>query len=334
MVELTVAAGLACALMEFAVSNGANQHALADRSGINSADLQDQDNRIPLAKYVALMRAAKELCDDPALALHFGETNDMSQTSIVGLLGYASETMLHAYAQLNRYGRLVIEFDGPVDRFRVTRDSQGLWMIDNREKPNDFSELTESTFTRMVCWPRPLGVTQLAKALRVTHPAPAYRGEYDRIFRVPVAFESDMNAMLIDEAWIYHPIARQPLYVFGILNEHADTLLKSLEKSKSIRGRVESLLIPILHTGELSMTQVAKKMGLSRPTLYRKLKDEGVRYEKVLDNLRHKMALHYLNNKKVSVNQVAYLIGFSNPSAFSHAFKRWTGRSPSQRRAD
>lgn len=334
MIEPTVAAGVARALIEFAVSKEANQEELLYRSGIGVADLQDQDNRIPLAKYVALMRAAKELCDDPALALHFGETNDMSHSSIVGLLGYASETMLHAYAQLNRYGRLVIEFDGPADRFRVARDNLGLWMIDNRENPNDFPELTESTFARMVCWPRPLGVTQLAKALRVTHPAPAHRAEYDRIFRVPVAFESGMNAMLIDEAWIYHPIARQPLYVFGILNERADALLKRLENSKSVRGRVESLLIPILHTGELSMTQIAKKMGLSRATLYRKLKDEEVGYEDLLDNLRHKMALHYLDNKKVSVSQAAYLVGFSNPSAFSHAFKRWTGRSPRQRRVD
>ena len=74
-------------------------------------------------------------------------------------------------------------------------------------------------------------------------------------------------------------------------------------------------------------------MGLSHDTLYRKLKEEGVTYEKLLDELRHKMALHYLNGKKVSVNETAYLVGFSDASAFSRAFRRWTGASPRKRKS-
>jgi AraC-like DNA-binding protein len=73
---------------------------------------------------------------------------------------------------------------------------------------------------------------------------------------------------------------------------------------------------------------IAAKMGVSRHTLFRKLKAEGVTFEKVLDELRHKMALNYLNGKKASVTETAYLVGFSDPAAFSRAFKRWTGSSP------
>jgi AraC-like DNA-binding protein len=120
----------------------------------------------------------------------------------------------------------------------------------------------------------------------------------------------------------------QPRYVFGILTERADALLKELENSKSTRGRVESLLMPILHKGEANMDAIADKMGMSRQTLFRQLKTEGVTFEKVLDQLRHKLALQYLRGKKVSVNETAYLVGFSEPAAFSRAFKRWTGTSP------
>ncbi|MBI3677801.1 MAG: AraC family transcriptional regulator [Proteobacteria bacterium] len=328
MAELTVAAGLARGLMELAESKGANRKALAERSGIDLAELQDQDNRVPFAKYVALMRAGKELCNDPALALHYGETNDMSEISVVGLIGYASETMMEAFVQLNRYGRLVIEFDGGPDRFRIASDSKGTWVIDARQNPNDFTELTESTFARLIAGPRRFGVTQLAKAVHVTHAAPAYRDEYERIYGAPVTFESHWNAVLIDESWITHRIQLQPRYVFGILSEHADALLKELESSKSTRGRVESLLMPILHKGDVSMESIAGKLGLSRQTLFRKLKAEGVTFEKVLDELRHKLALHYLSGKKVSVNETAFLVGFSEPAAFSRAFKRWTGASP------
>jgi AraC-like DNA-binding protein len=116
--------------------------------------------------------------------------------------------------------------------------------------------------------------------------------------------------------------------VFGVLSAHADALLKELESSKTTRGRVESLLMPILHTGVASVDTIAGKLGLSRQTLYRNLKVEGVTFEQVLDELRHRLALHYLSGKKVSVNETAYLVGFSDPAAFSRAFKRWTGISP------
>jgi AraC-like DNA-binding protein len=81
------------------------------------------------------------------------------------------------------------------------------------------------------------------------------------------------------------------------------------------------------------MEAIAAKMNQSRHTLHRALKDEGVTFEQVLDDLRHTLALQYLQGKKVSVNETAYLVGFSDPAAFSRAFKRWTGMSPRDARA-
>ncbi|HEX8107941.1 MAG TPA: AraC family transcriptional regulator [Kofleriaceae bacterium] len=79
--------------------------------------------------------------------------------------------------------------------------------------------------------------------------------------------------------------------------------------------------------------EIASKLATSRQTLYRALKAEGATFEQVLDDLRHRMALHYLRGKKVSVNECAYLVGVSDPTAFSRAFKRWTGTSPRAIRA-
>jgi AraC-like DNA-binding protein len=335
MSELTIAASIARALMEFAVSRGACRASLSERARIEPADLQDPDNRIPFPKYVALMRAGKELCNDPALALHFGESVDMSEITIVGLTGDPSGTIEDGLAQLNRYAPLAVEVDGGGDRFQLTRAAGQFWMVDARPNPNDFPELTESFFARAVSGMRRwLGASQFVKAIHVTHAEPAYRAEYDRIFQVPVVFESEKNAVLLsDELW---PAARTLLssrYVSGVLSAHAEALLEKLERSKSTRGRVESLLMPILHTGDANVDLIAGKLGLSRQTLFRKLKAEGVTFEKVLDELRHKMALHYLNVKKVSVNETAYLVGFSDPAAFSRAFKRWTGSSPRRMRA-
>jgi AraC-like DNA-binding protein len=334
MSEPTIAAGFARALMELAVAKGADPRAMSNRAGIDPKALEDQDNRIPLAKYIALLRAGKELCRDPALALHFGEAFDMSELSIVGLMGGACETVADAFTQLGRYNRLIadVEVESPADgeRLVLIREKDELWLIDRRSNPNAFPEITESSFARMVCMSRRYDAGGIVKAVHVTHSAPDYRAEYDRVFQVPVTFESDRNALLMidDDSWMTRKLALAPRYVFGVLSERAEMLLRELEASKTIKGKVESLLMPILHTGNASMDAVARKMGLGRQTLFRRLKAEGTTFERVMDELRHKLALHYLSGKKVSVNETAYLVGFSDRAAFSRAYKRWTGTSP------
>ena len=332
MAEFTVAAGLARGLTQFAVSQGADQETLLARAGITLDVLQDQDSRVPLENYITLMRAAKDLTNDPAFGLHSGQANDFAQISIVGLIMLSAETMLDAFTQLNRFIRLVIEVDCEGDRFKLERDDKVIWLVDLRRNPNDFLELTESAFSRLVAGGRSIGPATLVKEVHVTHAAPPYRAEYDRVFQVPVKFEAERNALALDYAWLTAKVALQPRYAFGILSEHAEKLLKNLEDSKTSRGRVESLLMPLLHTGDVSMDKIAETMAMSRQTLFRKLKDEGTTFEKVLDGLRHRLALHYLNGKKVSISETAYLVGFSEAAAFSRAFKRWTGKSPSEMR--
>ena len=341
MIEPTVSAGYVNSLLNAASLRGLDRAGLLERAGLDEAALDKPDNRVAFARFKAMMRAAKEMLDDPSFAIWFGEHSDFVEMSIVGLVCQAAATMGEAFEQMNRYARLVVEVDGHEsgDRFAIVRKGGGeVWLEDRRRNPQDFPELTESTWTRFVApfarmFPnRP----HYVKCVHVTHAEPddpAYRAEYARIFQMPVVFGSDRNALLIDESFLGLPVNTGNRYVFGIFSERAQALLKSLRDSKTVRGKVESALIPILHTGEVSMDEVARRLGLSRPTLYRKLKEEGVGYEALLDALRHRMALHYLNGKKVSVHQTAYLVGFSDPSAFSRAFKRWTGASPKAARA-
>ncbi len=330
MPDLTTSAGVVGGLIAFAAARGADPQALAARAGLRDGDLEDADARLPFATYVTLMRAAQDLCGDPALALHFGEAVDLAEMSIVGLIMNASATMADAFAQMQRFGRLTLETEGVSDGPRfdlVPRDGQ-LWMVDHRSNPNAFPELTEGAFARLVCGPRRFLPQPHVLEVHVTHPAPAYRPEYDRVFQCPVTFDSDWNALRLDPRIASWPVALQPRYVFGVLTERADGLLRELEDARTLRGRVEAVLLPLLHTGETGSDAVARTLGFSRQTLFRRLKVEGVTYEQVLDALRQRMALHYLRGRRVSVNETAYLVGFSEPAAFSRAFKRWTGASP------
>src|SRR5438105_11079080 len=204
MREPSIGAGFARGFVELAVSKGANRNELLRRSGIAPERLDDQDNRVPLAKYIVLMRAGKDPANYPALALHFGESYDMEELSIVGLIAGACENVAEAMMQINRYAGLIVEFDGaaPRDRLVISREDGQLWMIDTRENPNDTPEITESGFARMVSRAHRFGRPDLIKAVHFTHAAPSYRAEYDRVFRVPLVFESDRNALLMNgEEW-------------------------------------------------------------------------------------------------------------------------------------
>ncbi|HEX4301224.1 MAG TPA: AraC family transcriptional regulator [Rhizomicrobium sp.] len=328
MAEPSVSAGFASGLLRLAVSKGADGAALLAAAGIAPPLLGDPDNRVPFARYVALMRAAKTMSGDPALALHYGEIN-ISEVSIVGLIGQASETTAEAFAQLNRYVRLVVDVDvGTPERFQLRMEQSAMWIVDMRQNPNDFPELTESAFAQIITRGRRFGADYRPLAVHVTHPDPGYAAEYARVFGTAVTFGSDRNAFRVDPAFMAHRVALLPRYSFGVLSQHADALLRNLESATTTRGRVESLLMPILHKSDAGMDAIADRLGVSRQTLFRKLKAEGTSFAKVLDELRHRLALDYLRARKVSVNETAYLVGFSDPAAFSRAFKRWTGKSP------
>lgn len=332
--DLTIGASAVHALMEFAVSRGVSRVMLAERARIDLAVLRDRDNRLPFGSYVALMRAAKEMCADPALALHFGEGVDCSELGMGGGVGGAG-TFNEALAQGNRYAPLTVEVeaDEPGERFQLRRVGAQLWLVDTRRNPNEFPELTESAFARMACSTRKLvGDREVLREVRFTHDEPVYRSEYERIFRTPVVFGAEMNGLRLDEAFLssFRP-PPSSAYVTSVLKEHAEGLLVRLEESRSTRGDVERLLTPGLQIGEMGMEAVAAKLGLSRQTLFRKLRAEGVTFEQVLDELRHRLALEYLSGGRTSVKKTAGLVGYSDPAAFSRAFKRWTGSSPSER---
>ena len=337
----TIAAGYPKAFLDFAVARGADRQLLIQRSHICLDDLHDQDNRIPLENYMALLRAGIELCNEPALSLLFGEAVKIQDISIVGLIGVAFDDVESVRRQVNRYVPLALDADdgGNADAAEFVRENGDVWMKFTGQIYVDNPLLIESGLARGVCGARALQASlsasmpglanlQFPKAIRFIHAEPSYRAEYDRIFGVPLFFGSHMNALLVDEAILNMKLPRTNPYLIEVLTARAEALLKELDSSKTIRGRVESLLIPVLHTGEVNMDMIAGKLGLSRQTLFRRLKAEAVTFEQVLDELRHNLALHYLNEKKISVSETAYLLGFSEAAAFSRAFRRWTGASP------
>lgn len=330
----TVSAGLISGLLDFASSRGGDRAAIAERAGIYEQSLDDPDRRLELERYVALLRVAKVMTDEPALALHFSEEVGMSKVSIVGLIMEASATMGEAFLQLQRYGRLAADFgdiaQGP--RFELADRSGKLFMVDRGWYPDAVPEMTEIAFGSLVCGPRRFLSQPHVLAVHVTYPAPTYAAEYRRVFQCPVHFDAEWNAMELHPRITEWEVAQAPRYVFGVLAKHAEGLLHEMDAAKGLRGRVEALLLPTLHEGGSGADTIAAQLGCSRQTLFRRLKDEGVTFTDVLGSLRQEMAKAYLDGRSASVNETAYLVGFSDAASFSRAFKRWTGQSPNDYR--
>lgn len=336
MTHLTVSAGLARTYADYAVDRGAERAALLRQAGIGADLLDDQDARVPLARFQALIGAAKAATGDPGFVLHHAMATRIEDHSVVGLIIHSCRNMGEAMAQLNRYGRLMVEIDvmDGAERFSTDVTAEGAWVIDNRPDPNDFPELTESSFGRFISeFLHEFPDRPFARALEVTHAAPAHATEYERILRCPVRFGAPRNAMLIDAAWLGQEFDEHNAYVFGLFTDKADALMAELEAAASLRARIEALLLPVLHKGEISVEVVAAELGMSRQTLYRRLKEENTTFAAVADGLRRRMAVDYLTARKVSVNETAYLVGFGEASSFVRAFRRWTGQTPAQFRA-
>lgn len=144
------------------------------------------------------------------------------------------------------------------------------------------------------------------------------RFDWAREFGVPAGPRAARSAMAVPR----NPFA-------GFLGELAKAFEpKPKPRPGAFRAQVERQIEPLLPTGDVSIESIAHALGYSRQTLYRRLKAEGITFEKLLDELRRRLALKLVREDGVSVKEAAYRLGFSDPAAFSRAYKRWTGSSP------
>ena len=333
MSEPTMAAGFAAAFAAYACARGVERTSLLAAAGLVEADLTDQDHRIPVAAYQALIGAAIAQSGDTALLLRHTLDSKLETMSVVGQIVHTSASLPHSIAQLNRYLRLMADVALPegVDRFELVQTENELWIVDHLHLPPENYLAVEASFARFISeFRRSFPGARFEVALEVTFPPPPHLAEYPALFRIPVTFEAPRNALQIDPRWVSADTLFEPghAYAFAVFTRHADTLLDELKSDDSVKALVEGHILPRLHEGSLSMDRVAREAGMSRQTLYRRLKDEGLTFGEVHDALRKRMALDYLDAQKVTVNETAYLLGFSEASSFVRAFKRWTGHSP------
>jgi len=149
--------------------------------------------------------------------------------------------------------------------------------------------------------------------------------------KVEFGADSDEFALNLDAREL--PLIHADPYLNDLLVKYCEAALANKRGDRShLRTRVENAISTMLPHGRVLAENVARSLGMSERTLARNLSDEGLNFTEILQQLRHDLAVRHLNDRKLHVSKIAWLLGFHEVSAFTHAFKRWTGKTPRQMR--
>lgn len=299
---------------------------LFGKEDISQTDLADPEVRIPHRTADRLWRHASEILGDPCFGLQAGKVWHPSHAHALGYLWLASSSLKDGIERMVRYSHVLSERND----IRLESTDSGFTIIlsDVLRAPYQMDaffamalELCRTNYGRDL---KPLSVEFM-------HPSPECSHKYNELFESEVQFESHRDCI----TFAVHDVERTLLTgntLLADLNEKTvSRQLRELTEGGVVR-KVESAISRMLAVGTQSDHEVASALNMSTRTLQRKLKEEGTSYRRILDNIRHKLADEYLQDVSIDLLDVAFLLGYSEYSSFSRAYRRWAGVSPRESR--
>jgi len=299
--------------------------------GLDPAILADPDNRFPFRQVVALYEEGARLTGDDAFGMHVGERTNVKMFDIVGYAVANSPTLGDALSRAVRYH--TIWNDGADFRLEIKGDLAHLAYRYVDLNGADCRHDSEMTMSLLIKFARDVtGVDWTPREVRFQHSAPQDTTEHERIFRAPVRFQMPVAELVFEKAILQLPLIAADPALCAVLDRHAEELLARLPKRGGLTDEVRSLLRQAINGGDPGLEAIAQKLNLSPRTLQRKLKEEHTSHQDLLDEMRRDLSVSYLREPEMAICEVAYLLGFSEPSAFHRAFRRWTGTTPREYR--
>jgi len=331
--EGTVLAALVLGNLHAAESFGFDVGALRGAAGLADAMLQDPDGRVPVENYIALWEAIERDPRAIALGLSLGKQLRVDALGVVGYVMQHAPDVRTALQCLERFNGLLGEGIGP----KLTEAGDRATL--QRVEPPRVARLQSISVAA------PLGTVTLLRqlagvpegeaiALEVgfQHP-PLPReplGELQAALACPLSFNQSETRLVLPRAFLDRALVAPNSALLAYLERHARALLTKVQEPASVSQRVRTLLSERLREGEPTQASVAKLCGMSERTLQRRLQEEATTFAQLLDEVRHALARMYLGDSQLAVFEVTFLLGYSEPSAFNRAFRRWTGASPSE----
>ena len=273
-----------------------------------------------------LWRAVIDATGDPYLGLHVGTSVRAVQ---LGLVGYAICYSKNLHSALHRLARYISILSEAV-QFGVEESTDAAvitWQV--HPALAALRHPVEAGVAIVVALGREITGTDISPQLvELPGPRPDDMSDYRAYFRCPVRFDSQIASMTCTREQMRIPTKAPDETLVGYLDELAAITMSPLdERAQSMSDAVRRALWSMLPGGRPDLWRTAEELGVSVRTLQRRLGDEGTSFSRVLDELRRDLSNELLADRKLSVSEVAFMLGYSEPSAFQRAYRRWWGVS-------
>jgi AraC-like DNA-binding protein len=297
---------------------------------IEPETVRSPDAYIPVETYLRIQDGAAEHIHDPYLGLHMGEFAQPGSWSILGYLMMNCKTLSEAFEKSGRYQRII---GNMIDaRIEIGLGKLRAVYFTPPHAPQMSRHCFESTFSSSVRLARTLsGLPLNPLEVTFTYPEPESRAEYERIFNCPVHFGQRDNSMTLDMRMGNLPVRMANPALLEHFEKYAQDFIAQMERNNATTQAVTRIILARLDDEALSIEKVAREMAISVRTLQKRLENEGVVFSDLLRNIRQRLAKKYLR-ENYSVEQITYLLGFSEPSVFRKSFKKWLGVTPREYR--
>lgn len=326
MKPLTIANHFVVAAIHGAASQGLSTPFILEGTGIPAELLNQGKARVSPEQFVLLIQRIWQLLEDELMGFapvksKLGSFATMCQLTI------HSENLEQMIKRGSRfYGLFELMPAVSVE----THGNKARLILQHDQLPNDKDHFIQESLLviwhRTACWMIDQRIN-LTKAC-FNYPAPLHQDEYKSIFYCPVEFNSQQTYLEFNADMLKQPVCQDERTLTQFLKSSPADLLARPTKDESYSGKIRNLIGREIDGEMPSFEEIAQQLFMTPQTLRRRLKSEDTSYQELKDNIRRDIAIYYLGQPSLSINDISNKVGFTEPSTFHRAFKKWTGVTP------
>ena len=319
------------AVVEKAVSLGAARAPLVEASGLASAQLASPESPVPVTAVFATWEAAMRVLRDPGFPIAYARDFTIEHYPILGFAVMTAQSGREAFERVLRFGSIV----STSGRWSMRDEGETFTFIWDRPGDRTLGHrvANEAVLAEVLASVRQIfGVDIRATAVRFRHPAPSSTRAHDAYFGARVTWQRDEDAVVLPASVLSASPLFANLAMASYFEKEAARRLMATREAETLGNAVARIVAERLIDGEPPLDAIAKQLGKTQRTLRRLLAEEGISYRLIVDDVRRRRADELLSDHTASIAEVAFALGFSENSAFTRAYKRWTGETPMERR--